>query len=1173
MSFVNLHAHSHYSLLDGFGTPKDIVLRSKELGYPACALTDHGVVYGLIEFYKAAKDAGVKPILGCEVYLAPRSRHDKEANIDNRPYHLTLLASSQIGYENLLKLTTLAHLEGFYYKPRIDYESLREHSEGLIALSGCLAGHLPRTILSGNEDEIVSVLKNYLDIFGSDRFFLEVQDHPLIDDQKIVNEKLKELADKFKIGLVATNDSHYPRAEDREIHDLLLCIQTQTNIHDANRFRYNDDYSIRPLEDLQIAFKDFPGAIENTVKIADMCSVDFEFGTNLIPSYKTPEDQTAYDYLRTLCEAGLKKRFGKKDVTSEYLERLDYELSTVHSMGFDTYFLIVSDFVRYAKSQGIFVGPGRGSAAGSIIAWSLDITDVDPIHYGLFFERFLNPERISMPDIDIDFADHRRDEVLEYVINKYGRNNVAQILTFGTMAPRAAVRDVGRAMGYPYPEVDAISKTIPAPILGKNAPLIESIKDDHDLSKLYNADPRAKALLDYAKKLEGTVRHVGTHACAVVISEKPLTEYTALQFGASGGGEIVTQFSAKPLEDLGLLKMDFLGLRNLTIMENAQKIVKKTRGVAVDVTDIPLDDKKTFELLKAGDTTGVFQLESAGMKRYLRDLKPTDFNDIVAMGALYRPGPMEWIPTYIKGKHNPKKVHYMHPSFKEVLQSTYGVAVFQEQILQLARDFAGFSLGEADLLRKAVGKKDPVLLVEQREKFVEGAVSKSHPEKFAREVFENVIEPFAGYGFNKAHAVCYGMIAYQTAYLKAHFPIEFMTALLCSDSGNTERIVLEVNECNEMGLNVLPPSINESFENFTVVDKNRIRFGLTAIKGIGEGPINEIIETRNSGGPFTSLEDFARRVPSHILNKKLIQALSLSGAFDGFGDRVQISENFDNISKFGKSLQQFSNSGQTDIFDVMDGDSVDTCPLELRDVPKASAMQMLTWEKEFLGMYVSGHPLYGLRSYISRKADLIGNLNAKKVGKTVRAIGLITGLRKILTKTGAYMAMFNIEDSTARVSCVMFPREFAQYSPFLTEDSLVSMTGKLDNKRGQYQIMSETIKILSLEGMIGNAKEAGTFNDKEEVVVFVPMLDDILSADDGDEAGVDTKDALTYLIEIPESVGPDRMSLLKALLLRNKGKTPVEIFIKSADKKIKLPFCIDLNDKLKDDIGKIFVDN
>lgn len=1172
MSFVNLHAHSHYSLLDGFGTPKDIVMRSKELGYNACALTDHGVVYGLVEFYKAAMDAGIKPILGCEVYVAPRTRHDKEANVDNRPYHLTLLVENDAGYRNLLKLTTLAHLEGFYYKPRVDYDLLREYSDGLIALSGCLAGHLPRTILSGNDDDIEGVLRNYLDIFGAGHFFLEIQDHPLINDQRIVNERLRALGEKFSLGLVATNDSHYPRAEDREIHDLLLCIQTQTTIHDENRFRYNDDFSIRPLEDLKIAFKDFPGALENTVKIADMCDVNFDFGTNLIPSFDTPNNQAAHDYLRVLCEEGLRKRFRKASVPQGYTERLDYELSTVHNMGFDTYFLIVSDFVRYAKSKGIFVGPGRGSAAGSIIAWSLDITDVDPIHYGLFFERFLNPERISMPDIDIDFADHRRDEVLEYVIEKYGRNNVAQILTFGTMAPRAAVRDVGRAMGYPYPEVDAISKTIPAPILGKTAPLVESIEDDRDLSKLYNSDARARALLDYAKKLEGTVRHVGTHACAVVISEKPLTEYTALQFGASGGGEIVTQFSAKPLEDLGLLKMDFLGLRNLTIMESVQKIVKRTRAVEVDVTTIPLDDKKTFKLLKAGDTTGVFQLESSGMKRYLRDLKPTHFDDIVAMGALYRPGPMEWIPTYIKGKHNPNRVKYLHPSFKEVLQSTYGVAVFQEQILQLARDFAGFSLGEADILRKAVGKKDPVLLIEQREKFIEGAVSKGHPEAFAREVFEKVIEPFAGYGFNKAHAVCYGMIAYQTAYLKAHFPIEFMTALLCSDSGNTDRVVLEINECNEMGLKVLPPSINESFKNFTVVDKKCIRFGLTAIKGIGEGPIKAIIDARNDGGHFSSLDDFATRVPAHILNKKLIQALAFSGALDSFGDRSQIAENYDNISKYAKSLQEFSSSGQTAIFDVMDGDVSETCPLELRDVPSATSMQTLTWEKEFLGMYVSGHPLYGLRSYISKKADLIGNLNSKKVGKSVRGVGLITGLRKILTKKGAYMAMFCVEDSTARVSCVMFPRDFQQYSALLAEDALVSFTGKLDNKRGQYQIICDAVKVLSLDGMIENAKEAGSFDENEEIVVFVPMLDDVLASDDDGIAEV-ISDASTYLIEIPDSVGADKMSLLKALLLRNKGKTPVEIFVKSADKKIKLPFGIDLNQKLKDDIVKIFVDN
>ncbi|NIA02449.1 MAG: DNA polymerase III subunit alpha, partial [Nitrospirae bacterium] len=787
MSFVNLHCHSHYSLLDGFGSPEAIVLRAKELGYPAAGLTDHGVTYGLVEFYEAAKKAGIKPVLGCEMYVAPRTRFDKEPRVDVKPYHLTLLAKDNEGYKNLLQLVTKANLEGFYYKPRVDYGLLKTYGKGLIALSGCLQGHLPRLILDENEEDLHNKIKEYVDIFGKDDFYLEMQDHPLIEDQEIVNERLKKLAKEYDLQLVVTNDSHYPRPEDSEAHDILLCIQTGTTVNEENRMRYTGDFSIREVNDLKAAFSDTPEAIENTVKIAEKCNVTYEFDTFLIPFFDTPQNEDPHVYLRQLCEEGLNNRLNGKKIPKEYTERLEYELKTVHEMGFDTYFLIVRDFVKYAKEQEIVVGPGRGSAAGSIIAWSLAITDLDPIKYGLFFERFLNPERVSMPDIDIDFADNRRDEVLEYVSKKYGRDNVAQIITFGTMAPRSAVRDVGRALGYPYQEVDKLAKIVPPPLLGKHVPLNVSIKEDADLKHAYETDPRAKKLLDYAMQLEGTVRHAGTHACAVVISEKPLTEYTALQYGAGGKEEIVTQFSMKPIENLGLLKMDFLGLKNLTVIENTCNLLKKTQNKDVDINKIPMDDEKTFKLLRKADTTGVFQLESSGMRRYLKELKPNMFEDIVAMGALYRPGPMEWIPTYIAGKHNPDKVQYLHKSFKSILESTYGVAVYQEQILQLARDFAGFTLGEADLLRKAVGKKIASLLIEQREKFIKGAVKNGYDEKFAEEVFEKVIEPFAGYGFNKAHAVCYGLIAYQTAYLKAHFTVEFMTALLCADANNTDR--------------------------------------------------------------------------------------------------------------------------------------------------------------------------------------------------------------------------------------------------------------------------------------------------------------------------------------------------------------------------------------------------
>ncbi len=1181
MSFVNLHTHSHYSLLDGFGSPEAIVLRAKELGYPAAALTDHGVSYGLVEFYKAAHKHNVKPILGCEMYIAPRTRFDKEAKIDVRPYHLTLLAKNNTGYQNLLKLISKANLEGFYYKPRIDYGLLKTYGDGLIALSGCLAGHLPRLILSNDTEAIENLLKTHLEIFGNEDYYLEMQDHPLIEDQEIVNEKLKELSKSHNIELVATNDTHYPRPQDSDAHDLLLCIQTQTTVNEENRMRYVGDYSIREYKDLQKAFSDTPKALENTLKIADKCNVVLEFGKNLIPSYKTPQNEKPDIYLRKLCEEGLATRFGKKKMPKKYQERLDYELQTVHRMGFDTYFLIVHDFVRYAKDNKIIVGPGRGSAAGSIIAWSLTITDLDPIEYGLFFERFLNPDRVSMPDIDIDFADNRRDEVLSYVIEKYGRNNVAQIITFGTMAPRAAIRDAGRALGYPYPDVDKLAKIVPAPILGRQSPLKVSIKEDPDLKQEYEKDEKTRTLVDYAIELEGTVRHAGTHACAVVISDKPLENYTALQFGASKSDEVITQYSMKPIEELGLLKMDFLGLRNLTIIGSACKIIKRTRKKNIDIENIPLDDKATFKLLQKADTTGVFQLESPGMRRYLKQLKPTIFDDIVAMGALYRPGPMEWIPTYIKGKHNPDKIKYLHKSFKSILESTYGVAVYQEQILQLARDFAGFSLGEADILRKAVGKKIISLLNKQREQFIKGAIKNGHDKKFAEKVFEKVIEPFAGYGFNKAHAACYGLIAYRTAYLKAHFPIEFMTALLCSDVQNTDRLVLEIKECNEKGVQVLPPSINESLSNFTVVDDKTIRFGLTAIKGVGEGPVKLMVDERKKNGEFKSLVEFASRVPAQVLNKKSIQALAYSGALDEFGDRNVIAENYEEISKFAKNSQELSMNGQTNIFAIMDDDEVETHSLELKNIEPASKIKCLQWEKQFLGMYVTSHPLHGLKKYISKKANLIGLLTEKNLNKYVSILGIASEIKRILTKAGSYMVTFKLEDITGRVNVVLFPKVFLKFGELINEDQIIGISGKLDNRRGQCQVACDSLKVLSLENMIQNAKDSNVFQKDEKMDFVIKSLDDILEPPEDSEeeeaaakkvkAEEKAKKAEVFLIEIPEAAGNDVLSSLNELLMSNKGDTPVELFLRSANKRLKLPFNISVSEKLKTNIDKLFV--
>ncbi len=1171
MSFVNLHGHSHFSLLDGFGSPKDIVLRVKELGYPAVALTDHGVTYGLVEFYQAAKAAGVKPILGCEMYVAPRTRFDKEVSFDTKPYHLVLLAETNEGYENLLTLVTKAHLEGFYYKPRVDYDLLREYSKGLIATSACQAGHIGRLILADKMGEAEEMVRKYIDIFGKDNYFLEIQDQPLSDTQGIMNEGIKKLGKKFDQPIILTTDSHYPKPEDRDVHDILLCMQTGTTIDAENRMRYTGDYSIRPIDDLKQAVKDCPEAIENTVKIAERCNVELKFGTNLIPSFDTPNKKAADIYLRELCEEGLKGQFGKKKVPKEYIERLDFELNTVHEMGFDEYFLIVHDFVRYAKDKGIIVGPGRGSAAGSIIAWSLDITELDPIEYGLFFERFLNPERISMPDIDIDFADHRRDEVLAYVVEKYGRDNVAQIITFGTMAAKAVVRDVGRVLGYPYAEVDALAKLVPQPILGKHNPLRVSIVEDPDFRKEYENNPRAKVLLDYAKHLEGTVRHAGTHACAVVISEKPLTKYTALQYGAGGSKDIVTQYPMKPLENLGLLKMDFLGLRNLTIIENTLKIVKAIRNEDIDIRNLPLNDKKTFKLFQQGNTTGIFQFESAGMKRYLKELKPTIFEDIEAMGALYRPGPMEWIPNYIKGKHEPSKVKYLDKSFKGVLASTYGVAVYQEQILQIARDFAGFSLGEADILRKAVGKKIPKLLIEQRAKFVEGAVKNGHKEKFAEKVFEDVIEPFAGYGFNKAHAACYGMIAYQTAYLKSRYPIEFMAALLISDAGNTDRIVLDVKECADMAIEVLPPSINESRKHFSVIDKTRIRFGMLSIKGVGEAPIQKIIEERIANGKYTSIENLAKRLPPKIINKKLIQALAYAGALDDLGDRKQIAENYEEISKYSKHCHDSLSAGQTDIFAAMPDEGVGQCEFQMHDSPKATQMESLRWEKDHLGMYVSGHPLRGLRKYIGKKGNLIGELKEKDVGKVVKVCGLLSNVRKILTRSGSYMAIFKIEDPSGVVGGIMFPKVFAKFGDVLVEDAVMAFSGRFDCRSGQYQVAVDVAKPLGIESMIENAKEVRAYDPKDNSGIGIRNIDDILAEEKAEKEALTETPSLNkdiFTISIPSTIPPADMAKIKKLLLDHKGKTQVELEL-NGTKRIKLPFGINVTDEFKTKVDSL----
>jgi DNA polymerase-3 subunit alpha len=1145
MSFVHLHNHTHYSLLDGLSRPADLIKKAKEFGSPAIAMTDHGVLYGAVEFYKEAKKAGIKPIIGCEMYITP-DRFIKDNNT-KKSNHLLLLAKNLTGYQNLMELVTTAHLDGFYYKPRIDHAVLKEKAEGLIATSGCMIGEIPQALLSNNEQEAYELVKKYLDIFGEENFYLEVQNHPQIDDQIILNKKILDFGAELKIPVVATNDCHYIKSEDAHAHDILVCIQTGKTLLDEDRMKYTSDFSLASPDVMKDAFKDNPEVIENTLKIAEKCNLELEFDQNLLPHYSTPNNETAIDYLKTLCIEGVKVKY--KDNLEVAMSRLEYELSVIESMGFADYFLIVQDFIAYAKSKGIVVGPGRGSAAGSLIAYSLGITTIDPLRYGLIFERFLNPDRVSMPDIDIDFADHRRDEILQYVVEKYGRSNVAQVITFGTMTAKAAVRDVGRAMGYSYVEVDAIAKLVPQPVLGKHRPLAESVIDDLELSNEYDKNPRAKELLDNAIKLEGTIRNAGTHACAVIISEDPLVKYTPLQIASGKDDTIITQYSMKPLEEIGLLKMDFLGLRNLTIIEHTLRLIKATGGPVIDIDNLDLEDKLTFELLSKGETTGVFQLESPGMKRYLKDLRPSRLEDIIAMNALYRPGPMDYIPAYIKGKHDTSSIKYMHPLFEPIMAETYGVGVYQEQILEIARVFAGFTLGEADLLRKAVGKKDPYLLSEQRQNFIQGAKSQGHDPKFAEKVFDDVIEPFAGYGFNKAHATCYAMIAYQTAYLKAHFPTEFMAALLTADQNDMDRVVIEINEALYMGMEILPPSINQSNEDFTVVGNNIIRFGLSAIKGLGTNSVEKIIDVRKKSGEFVNLQDFVSRVPTEIVNKKTVQCLAYAGAFDDFGlPRVQIAENYEILSKYAKSVHLSVDTQQIDIFSSNDNPELSLPPLVLTSVPMLNRLDELNLEKQFIGLYVSSHPLKGLGEYIKKKVTFISNLNSGHVGKKVKIGGLISSKKKILTKKGGYMMNVILEDPSGSIEVVLFPYAFEKFSDQIIDDKFIIIEGKYEVRRNA-QVIADSVTNSSINIMIENAMESGVYNKDEKFINFTQKFKEN-TEDSADDNNLNSVDSIV-VIKVPFGTTKENLSKLKDLIDSNKGEDSVELHMFDELNKVK----------------------
>ncbi|QQS58796.1 DNA polymerase III subunit alpha [Candidatus Peregrinibacteria bacterium] len=1155
-SFVHLHAHSHYSLLSALGTPDETAETVAKHGQMAVAITDSGNMHGAAEFSIACKNSGIKPIFGYEAYCAPRSRLDKEP-VDARWSQLVLLAKNKEGYHNILRIATEAALSGMFHVPRIDWELLEKYGDGIILLTGGVRGELVQYLSGGGKEEKAKeILHRYQKRFGED-CYIELQRHPTQRQWAEVEPILRKLSQELNIPLVATNDAYYTKVEDAAAHDILLCIKNNTQKNDPSRpTMLGDNFALRSSEEMRELFVDLPEACDNTITIAEKCDVAIDFGGSLLPSFPVPEGETLESYLHRECFNGIEKRYHflpsapETEEQKAIIERLEFELSVINSMGFPAYFLIVGDFVQWAKARDILVGPGRGSAAGSLVSYALTITNIDPIRYDLLFERFLNPERVSMPDIDIDFPDERRDEVLEYVRKKYGEDRVAQICTFGTLAARASIKDVGRVMGLNFADMNGFAKLIPE---RPGITMDEAHETAPDLRKALEDNPRFAEIWGIAKRLEGGVRHVSVHACAVVISPDELTHHTALQCAPKDDRTVITQFSAKPIEKLGLLKMDFLGLKNLTILVRTLEVIEKYHGTKIDLDTIPLDDKKAFTLLSRGQTTGVFQLESSGMKRYLKQLKPTNLEDIIAMVSLYRPGPMEWIPDYISGKHKEKKVKYAHESLKGVLEKTFGIAIYQEQILQIAQVFAGFSLGQADILRRAIGKKIASELAAQREKFIEGAKEKGHSEKLAVKIFDEVIEPFAGYGFNKSHAAGYAMIAYQTAYLKANYPTEFMAALLASDRDNTDRVIIDIEECRELDIEVLPPSVNESGTNFTVVEDRKIRFGLGAIKGIGDSVVESIVEHRGEE-PFETFPDFLVRCPARILNKKSLEALAKSGALSAFSEPNEILENIKLITDFAKAAEKSAaDENQHSLFDEGGHAGYE---LVLPETKPASEVERLSWEREILGLFVSDHPLRRAKSVFRKRGVLIAEVPQKsgkygKKGKSITVGGLLMGLRKIVTKTGKQMAILQIEDPSGKMEAVVFPKNYEELSAKLIEqnDVVFWITGKAEDRDGQWQMIVDKIEhqpLLEIEALAKKyAAEKGEHSSSgsEEYTSDTPPCELDFVNQEETETSRDSSDEKPHLwkLRLKNSLLKSDLFRLRDILRQHSGGTPVEI--------------------------------
>lgn len=1156
MSFAHLHVHTEYSLLDGSNKIKEYVARVKELGMNSAAITDHGVMFGCIDFYKAAKEAGIKPILGCEVYVAPGSRFDRETvKGEDRYYHLVLLAENDLGYSNLTKIVSKGYVDGFYYKPRVDMEILEQYHEGIIALSACLAGEVPRYLVRNFYEEGKKAALRYQEIFGKGNFFLELQDHG-IPEQRLVNQQLMRMSQETGIELVVTNDVHYTYESDADSHDILLCIQTGKKVSDEDRMRYEGgQYYVKSEEEMRSLFPYALQALENTQKIADRCEVNIEFGVTKLPRFDVPEGYTAWEYLNKLCREGLERLYDP--VTEELKERLGYELNTIRTMGYVDYFLIVWDFIKFARDHEIMVGPGRGSAAGSLVSYTLGITQLDPMRYQLLFERFLNPERVTMPDIDVDFCFERRQEVIDYVTRKYGKDRVVQIVTFGTLAARGVIRDVGRVLDMPYAQVDSIAKMIPTEL---NITIDKALTMNHELKELYESDDEVHYLIDMSRRLEGLPRHTSMHAAGVVISQKPVDEYVPLS--RAGDGTLVTQFTMTTLEELGLLKMDFLGLRTLTVIQNAVHLAERSSGQKIDISAIDYNDPKVLEMIGSGKTEGVFQLESGGMKNFMKELKPKSLEDIIAGISLYRPGPMDFIPQYIKGKNHPETVTYDTPLLKPILEQTYGCIVYQEQVMQIVQALAGYSLGRADLLRRAMSKKKAAVMEKERESFVygnpedgvPGCVNNGISEKIANKIYDEMID-FAKYAFNKSHAAAYAVVSYQTAWLKYYYPVEFMAALMTSCIDNPGKVAEYILNSRQMGISILPPDVNQSEGIFTVEGKS-IRYGMSAIKGIGKPVMEAVTREREENGSFVSLQDFAGRMTGKEINKKTVENFIKSGAFDSLGaTRKQMMQIY--ISVLDAAAQERKNSltGQMSLFDFVDAETKHSYEIPLPNVGEYGKEEKLAFEKEVLGIYISGHPLEEQeecwrKNITAVTTDFLPDEETgfPKVvdGAKVIVGGMITDKKIKYTKNNKTMAFLTLEDLLGTLEIVVFPRDYERNAALMQEDAKVFIQGRVSAE-------DDKASKLICEKMYAFADMPRElwiqFPDKAAYEQEVAELYRILAASDGSDQVVLYIRAQKAMKRLPPSRGVKIGEELLGILNEKYGSENVKVVEKSIEKR------------------------